>query len=284
MTTWLNRLLFGLLLIVGVPYYWLFLDNRPGDAEAKPVSIAQLRQIALGQPGPLPGRIEYELIARRSQQRNLVAAGTGLRNMQQYVFAYYVDIPGRAPVIIDTGLTEKQAEKLGFKRHDLEAQARVDAALKQAATIIVQADRAPHIGGLTDLLARAQDAARDSEPADTSETNRASQPFAVAPGIVVVPVSGLRDKSSLVFVKLETGEEFLFVGAVSPSDLNWRGIRAPARLMTDYLAPENRDEIFSWLRTIDKLKREDPGLHVISLYKLPADAPLYGTFPERNEK
>lgn len=282
MTTWLNRWLVLLLLVVGLPYYWFFLDNRPGDAAAKPISIVQLREIALAQKGPLPGKIYYEVIARRSRQRNLIAAGTGLRSMLQYVFAYYIEIPGRPPVLVDTGMTGEQAEELGFRRHDAEAQARVDAALKQAATIIVQADRPRHNGGLTHLMVQAREAAQEELPADTAETTLKSRPFAVAPGIVVVPAPGLNSKASLIFVRLETGKEVLFVGAASPSDLNWQRTRAPARLMTDFLVPQDRDAIFSWLRTIGKLKREAPELHVVSLNRLPDDAPLYGTFPSRH--
>ena len=43
MTRRLNWFLLAMLVLFGGPYYWLLIDNRPGDAAAKPVSITQLR-------------------------------------------------------------------------------------------------------------------------------------------------------------------------------------------------------------------------------------------------
>ena len=45
MTRRFNRIVIALIVLIGLPYYWLLLDNRPGDAQPKPVSIEQLRAL-----------------------------------------------------------------------------------------------------------------------------------------------------------------------------------------------------------------------------------------------
>jgi hypothetical protein len=45
MTRRLNWFLLAMLVLFGGPYYWLLIDNRPGDAAAKPVSITAVAQL-----------------------------------------------------------------------------------------------------------------------------------------------------------------------------------------------------------------------------------------------
>jgi glyoxylase-like metal-dependent hydrolase (beta-lactamase superfamily II) len=90
-----------------------------------------------------------------------------------------------------------------------------------------------------------------------------SAPFAVAPGIVVIPAPSHTPGSQLIFVVLANGTELLFVGDVSSFTQNWAEGRARSRLVSQTIQSENRSEVFSWLHTIAALKRADPALVVI---------------------
>lgn len=52
----INLTLLVLILLIGLPYYWLLLDNRPGKAEPKPITIEQLRGLAGSIPARPPAR------------------------------------------------------------------------------------------------------------------------------------------------------------------------------------------------------------------------------------
>jgi len=60
----INIALLVLILLIGLPYYWLLLDNRPGKAAPKPVGIGQLRELAGSVPGPAPDALGVELGAQ----------------------------------------------------------------------------------------------------------------------------------------------------------------------------------------------------------------------------
>ena len=91
-----------------------------------------------------------------------------------------------------------------------------------------------------------------------------SAPIAIAPGVVVIPAPSHTPGSQMVFVRLAGGREYLFAGDIATMAQSWRELRARSRLIGDWLAPENRGEVFAWLRTIRALKAEAPRLEVVA--------------------
>ena len=67
----------------------------------------------------------------------------------------------------------------------------------------------------------------------------------------------------MIYVRLANGRSYLFAGDIATLEKSWSELRARSRLVGDYIAPENRAEVYSWLLTIQKLKREDPSLMII---------------------
>jgi glyoxylase-like metal-dependent hydrolase (beta-lactamase superfamily II) len=86
---------------------------------------------------------------------------------------------------------------------------------------------------------------------------------AVAPGVVVIPAPSHTPGSQMIFVRLANGREYLFTGDIATLDSSWRELRARSRLVGDVLAPEQRGEVFAWLRTIRALKAQAPGMVVV---------------------
>ncbi len=284
MTKRLNLILLALIALIGLPYYWLLLENSPGDAQPKPVSIAQLNQLAASIPGPAPTEIEMELAAFRRLPGNLVAAGSGLKRKLIGVMAFRLPVEGHGSIVIDGGITRSIAECMDMQVFDAGAQGRIDRALKSADLILLTREHPNNIGGVI-ALAGSKDGSNVTKAVrpgggqtafsgSRCEVNwprglnlkpviAAGAPTAVAAGVVVIPAPSHTPGSQMIFVRLANGRSYLFTGDIATLDKNWRELRAGSRLVGNFLAPENRSEIYSWLLTIQKLKREDPSLTII---------------------
>lgn len=276
MTRRLNWTIAIVLLLIALPYYWLLLDNRPGDARAKPVSIAQLRQLAQAMPGPHPAGVEMELIAWRRVPGNLFAAGTGLKRRLIGIMAFHLPVPGGRGIVIDSGLTARDAQDMGLEAWLGDRQAMVERAMDQAGLILITHEHPDHIGGLTGWAGQAtftKAALNGPQKIEAGKrlhiavrdaaTKVTGQPYAIAPGVVVIPAPSHTPGSQMYFVQLASGREYLFTGDIATMEASWRELRARSRLVGDMLAPEDRGEVYAWLMTIRALKAAAPGLVVV---------------------
>ena len=267
MTKRLNILLFALLLLFGVPYYWLLIDNRPGNAVAKPISIGQLRALAAAKPGLAPIQVEVELVAYRRLPGALFVAGNGIKRRLIGVMVWRLPVPGSGPVVIDSGMNAEAAKAMGMESFSSEAWAKVEQALDEASQIVITHEHADHLGGVVslgrrDLLDRVRfnpqqlpgnrwtDLLTWPQGDLPQPSINGTAPVAIAPGVVVIPAASHTDGSQMVFVRLADGREFLFTGDIATMAQSWQELRARSRLIGDHLAPESRGEVFAWLKTI----------------------------------
>jgi glyoxylase-like metal-dependent hydrolase (beta-lactamase superfamily II) len=137
MTRRLNWFLLAMLVLFGGPYYWLLIDNRPGDAAAKPVSIPQLRSLAASIPGNAPTEVEVELVTFRRLPGTLFMAGTGLKRRLIGVMAWRLPVPGKGPILIDSAMDGAAAKQMGMEEFNPDAWARVEQALASASQIVI---------------------------------------------------------------------------------------------------------------------------------------------------
>lgn len=280
MTRRLNWILLALALVVGVPFYWLLVDNRPGDAAAKPISIAQLRSLAAAMPGQAPVGVEVELVAYRRLPGNLFAAGTGFKRRLIGVMAWRLPVPGQGPLVIDSGMSQAAASEMGMEAFEAAGWNNVRRALAEASQIVITHEHADHLGGVVGLGDRTlldrvrfnpgqlpgnrwTDMLRWPAPPLPAPTIAGIQPRPIAPGVVVIPARSHTEGSQMVFVRLADGREFLFTGDIATLAVSWQQQRARSRLVGDYFAPEDRREVFSWLKTIAALKAQAPALVVL---------------------
>lgn len=275
----LNLFLLTMIVLVGIPFYWLMIDNRPGNVAAKPLSMAQLRQLAASMPGPAPAAVEYEPTALRLLPRGLMAAGYGIKRHPVIIMAFRLPVPGGKSIMIDSGIHRTDADAMGMNVRYPGAQSRIDRALQAAGMILFTHEHPDHMGAALRLGGPAMQAARFN-PAQLPGTALAgtlawpngftpraeltgSTPQAVAPGVVVIPAPSHTPGSQMIFVRLAGGQEFLFAGDIATFDVSWQEIRSRSRLVGDYLAREDRPEVFAWLRTIARLKAEAPALNIV---------------------
>ena len=275
MTHRLNLILLALMLAFGLPYYWFLLDNTGGSLPAKPVTIAQLRQLAASIPGEAPYSVEVERAAFRRVPGNLMVAGSGMKRKLIGYMAFRLPVLGGKPVMIESGITPSIAAAQNAEQFNLSAQTRIERELDGAGLILVTHEHPDHLGALAahggTALARAawlnprQLAARLVWNGTLPPARLTSAvPQAVAPGIVVIPAPDSHTPGSqLIYVRLTDGRELLFAGDNSSFAENWIALRGRSRLIETWFAPENRAEVFAWLKTIRALKAQAPALVVV---------------------
>ncbi|MBU6268239.1 MAG: hypothetical protein KGN34_11905 [Sphingomonadales bacterium] len=280
-TTRFNLWLAVVLLAIGGGWWWLLLDNRTDGAQPQPLHIGELRRLAKALPGPHPGSMAWQTVARRNVSGTVIATGIGLKVRTLSVNVYRLEVPGRPPIAINAGMTAAQAKAFGFSDYDPAAQRHVDRLLSRAGLILATNESAEHLGGLSALAMRPGGAgimnhvvlrpqqvlraprqhldwpaALRPAPADTAL-------HAVAPGVVTIPAPGHSQGSQMIFVTLADGREVLFASDVSPLAVNWRELRARSRLLGGWHNHQDRRSVYSWLMTIRQLKAEAPGLIIV---------------------
>lgn len=275
MTHRLNLVLLTLILAIGLPYYWFLLDNSGGSLPAKPVTMAQLRQLAASIPGEAPYAVEMERSAFRRVPGNTMVAGSGMKRKLVGYMAFRLPVRGGKPVMIESGITPEIAAAANAEQFNLSAQRRIDRELDGAGMILVTHEHPDHLGALAAHGGGALQQAAWLNPrqlaaklawngAKPSPRLNATALQAVAPGIVVIPAPDSHTPGSqLIYVRLADGHEVLFVGDNSSFAQNWTELRGRSRLVETWFAPENRGEVFAWLKTIRALKAQAPGLLVV---------------------
>lgn len=284
MTRRINYLLLALLVLVGGPVWYLFVDSSPWDAPPAQLDIAKARSLVAGTQGQKPVRVAYELVASREVPGNLLAAGSGFRLRPVGVLAFRLDVPGQPPIMIDSGTTQDAAIDLGMENFDPAAQHRVDESLAAASVIVATHEHADHMGGLSAAAAGPEGSAIIAKsrlnrfqvpggqtapslgwPAGLNvQPSLASDgPQLIAPGVVVLPTPGHTPGSQMVYVQLANGTELLFAGDTAPREMSWQERRPPSRLFTDYMLPQDRSAVAGWLNALNRLHKASPQLLII---------------------
>ncbi|MBB4857081.1 hypothetical protein HNO88_000378 [Novosphingobium chloroacetimidivorans] len=256
MTRKLNVVLLTLLVLIAVPFTWLLLNASTRGIEIKPVTIAQLRNLAASVPGQAPTQVRYEVVGHRRVTSDLLAAGSGLRPLPFVIRAYELVGPDGTLVTIDRGLSADLAEQRGIADFDPVAHAAVSRALAAAPVHLTLATDMHHTG-----MHEAPPALGTGRP---GRYKLANAPYAVVPGVVVIPTSSIVPGQRMVYVRLVDGREVLFTGDVAPINISWEDERPPARIVTGLFVDHDREEIGAWLRTIGALRSAAPRLHIVT--------------------
>lgn len=276
------RLLLSVLLLLGVPFYWLLVDNHAIGVPAVRFDLAEMRRLAEAIPGAKPKRVLVQKVATRRVPGALLVAGGGLQPNTLAVLSYLVSGGDPGDIVIDSGLSAAEARSLGFSSYSRTGQARVDLAMRGAALIVFTHEHLDHIGGFLQLPDFAAIARKALVTPEQFAASGSAEPlrwprgakaivrrFAyrgmapVAPGVVLIRTPGHTPGSQMIFVRLAGGREYLFAGDTATMGRSWQWVRGRSRLLADYLAPEDRAAVLGWLRALRELKRQAPGLVIV---------------------
>lgn len=284
MTRRINYLILALLVLIGGPVWYLFIDSSPWDVAPARLDVDKARSLVAAAPGQKPVSVAFEMVAFRSVTGNLLAAGSGFRPQAIGVLAYRLKVPGAPPIMVETGTSGAHAKELGMENFDAEAQRRVDESMRAASVILVTHEHADHLGGLaaatvapdgSAIAAKARLNRFQVPGGQTSQvlpwakglkipaTLALSGPQLVAPGVMILPTPGHSPGSQMVYVQLANGTELLFAGDTAPRETSWFERRPPSRLFTDYVQPQDRAAVAGWLTALRQLHEKSPDLLII---------------------
>ncbi|HET9629850.1 MAG TPA: hypothetical protein VFP14_10260 [Novosphingobium sp.] len=284
MTHRLNLFLVALAIVIGIPYYWLLLENPSAKVAPFPVKLEDLRRLGDSLPGARPQSVTMTVVAWDRTPGTLLAAGSGVKRRLYSVQSFRLDYADRPPVVIGTGTTGALATFRRIETFLDQHQRLVDADMRTASVIIALDESPESLGGLAEFanfgdtavpLTRAQ-----LNPAQLPSASRAAglpwppklvlgaaitgnQPRPVAPGVVIIPTGAPTSGSEMVYVRLASGREYLFAGAVAPYAINFIDLRTSSRLLNLLEQPQDRHRTMRWLVTLQEWLQEDPGLYVV---------------------
>jgi len=201
--------------------------------------LARVRAAAKTVPGPLPTGINYIKIAESHRPLSDIIVGGSQQDYVSARTAFQVMFSDGS-VMIDSGMDETVHKFFGFGRVEPywpDRNAIVQRALKSANLIVITHEHGDHVAGVirTDsreeiaaktLLTRAQVHTLTTYPQmpDIRLTPEMARSYVVvdyqsylpvAPGMVLIKAPGHTPGHQMVYVRLATGREYLFIGDVA---------------------------------------------------------------------
>ena len=246
-------------------------------------NVDELRQAARLIPGPRPVRINVVKFAESHRTKNFSIKGAPAEPSIQARTAFQVVYPD-GTVMIDSGM-DLQVHKF-FGRgvdepYDAAAAQQVEQAIHAAKSIIFTHEHGDHVAGVIrspflneiapkSVLTKAQVDTLMNAPQmpEIKLTAEAAKRYIVvdyeryypfAPGMVLMKAAGHTPGSQMIFVVLESGQEYLFAG-----DSAWHmdGIR----LMKGKAAPwiqEDETALAAQLVWLNGLDKTEKNLHIV---------------------
>lgn len=273
----LSKAIIILLLLLAAAYYWLLVDDGPADAPVRPIDIAQVRKAAASLPGEKPTALEYALIATRRAPGALLAAGTGLRQINTGVMAWRIATP-RGGIVIDSGMSPADAKHMGYTLYDKRAEALVGRWMDSAELIVFTHEHVDHVGGFLDrphfesiagkaILSPQLVQGMTALWRENAQLLPATRKFApiepVAPGVVLIQTPGHTPASQMIYLQLRNGREYLFAGDTASLANNVVLQRPRARLLTDWVVKEDRVATLGWIKGLDALRKANESIVII---------------------
>jgi len=201
--------------------------------------LSRVRQAAATVPGDLATRINYIKFAESHRPLAEIIDGGSQQDYVSARTAFQVIYPSGS-VMIDSGMDQTVHKFFGFGREEPywpERNAAVQQALRQAKLVVVTHEHGDHAAGVIrtefrkeivpkTILTRAQVQTLTTNPQlpEIRLTPEAAREYIVvdyedylpiAPGMVLIKAPGHTPGHQMVYVRLDSGREYLFIGDVA---------------------------------------------------------------------
>jgi len=269
--------------LVGFVAKRVLLDTASVPARSQQeINLGALRGAARSVEGALPLRINSELIGESALPSFAVVAGTGFGPHPMVRVAYQVVYPG-GHVILDAAMDRELSEELSPDASFYpDRYAALQEALRTARAIVITHEHPDHIGGISKtafpdevwpqvILTREQNESRmqldrAQFPAEAHEAVQVIDfegIHALAPGIVLMKAPGHTPGTQLVYVMLQNGSEFLFVGDVVWDMENVVRLTGRPRIITDWIIGEDRAAVLEQIRMLHDFSRRHDDVYIV---------------------
>jgi glyoxylase-like metal-dependent hydrolase (beta-lactamase superfamily II) len=253
------------------------------------LDLAEVRRLATSIPGDLPERVNHQQVAVASLPKGALFAGESLREQHQMSHgAYQVVYPDKTFAMIDSAFSADMMHVMSpGAPFDDSAFAVLLHGLAAAKSIVITHEHPDHIGGIAlysnprDLIGRL--VLTQEQIGNTAMMTAAKVPdsllkaltpleyekyYALAPGMVLVKAPGHTPGSQIVYVKLASGKELLFIGDVAWHMDQLRQLWYRPRLVTDFFIHENREQVLNEFRTLHDLGTSEPAVQIVVSHDL----------------
>ncbi len=261
------------------------LAQRPQKPEpGVAATLDQLRQAASLIPGRKPLRINVVKFAESLRTKNFSVKGSPAEPSVQARTAFQV-VYADGTVMIDSGMDQQVHKFFGRgveEPYDFEAAKQVEKAVREAKLIVMTHEHGDHVAGVIrgpnvdriapkTVLTKTQVETLETNPQmpEIKMTPEMAQRYIVmdyekyypfAPGMALMKAAGHTPGSQMIFVTLENGAEYLFIG-----DSAWH--MDSVRLIRGKAAPwikEDEDAILAQLTWLNGLMKSEKNLHIVA--------------------
>lgn len=274
---------------VSILFAFVFATAAPAQPPLKPepgvaATLDQLRQAARLIPGRKPLRINVVKFAESLRTKNFSVQGAPAVPSVQARTAFQVVYPD-GTVMIDSGMDQQVHKFFGRgveEPYDFEAAKQVEKAVREAKLIVMTHEHGDHIAGVIrgpnvdqiatkTVLTKTQVETLETHPQmpEIKMTPEMAKRYIVmdyekyypfAPGMALMKAAGHTPGSQMIFVTLESGAEYLFIG-----DSAWH--MDSVRLIKGKAAPwikEDEEAIMAQLTWLNGLMKSEKNLHIVA--------------------
>lgn len=254
---------------------WLLAREAVPAVSDYRIDLQEIRRQAASLPGPLPLRVNHELLCETSMPRVAVFAGESFDPHPLAHGAYQVVYPDGF-LVIDAGFGPETVEEMaGETEIDAQAYETIQNALGEARSVVLTHEHLDHMDGLASypdparlasrlVMTREQLADERAQRILPAALREAVMPLeyegtvAVAPGVVLLKAAGHTAGSQMIYVRLENGSEWLFLGDVAWHMEAIEKLHYRPRLVTDIFLGEDRAAVMAQFRTLHELAASEP--------------------------
>lgn len=285
-----KKLLKTLIVVIvglGIGYHLAFNISDVPDTSGYMIDIKALRDLARSGQGALPTELRSSVISESAMPGKFLMAGQSWDTKPMVFSAFQVAYPdAQPPIIIDTAWDENLKITMDKESpYYRDRWQQLETAMLQSAAIVVTHEHPDHIGGIAKsanfsqlakkfIMTSEQKASAvlpkeimSQEQRDQVQAVTFDKTMLLAPGVVLIKAPGHSPGNILIFVTLQNGNEFMFVGDIAWSFQNLEIPRGRPWAASAFLK-EDRQSVAYQLRALHKLMNT-PNLNLLVAHDKP---------------